>query len=114
MRISVWSSDVCSSDLVARDPRLSAAGIALLLQPVRGGGVESPRAPRTLLSGRARRPDRHRHHRRVARIDRAQQFPAIGRASCRERVGQYVEISEVAVTLKKKKKITPKTPNKNQ
>src|SRR3546814_17019252 len=27
----------------------------------------------------------------------------IGRASCRERVGQYVEISVVAVSLKKKK-----------
>src|SRR3546814_16829756 len=30
--------------------------------------------------------------------------PQIGRASCRERVGQYVEISVVAVCLKKKKK----------
>src|SRR3546814_13353665 len=30
----------------------------------------------------------------------------IGRAACRERVCQYVEISGVAVTLKKKEKVT--------
>src|SRR3546814_13213534 len=30
-------------------------------------------------------------------------FPQIGRASCRERVCQYVSISVVAVSLKKKK-----------
>src|SRR3546814_12554022 len=32
----------------------------------------------------------------------------IGRASCRERVCQYVEISGVAVSFKKKQNITPK------
>src|SRR3546814_16683097 len=37
-----------------------------------------------------------------------QQPPEIGRASCRERVGQYVSISGVAVSLKKKTEQTEK------
>src|SRR3546814_17184986 len=35
--------------------------------------------------------------------------PAIGRATCRARVGQYVSISVVAVPLQKKKKININT-----
>src|SRR3546814_10063372 len=42
----------------------------------------------------------HRLERRFTKCDRRQ----IGRASCRERVCQYVEISVVAVSLKKKRK----------
>src|SRR3546814_15507520 len=70
MRISDWSSDVCSSDLASVHRSMSslrrqspAAGVAL------------------------------------ARI---QAHIEIGRASCRERVCQYVEISAVAVSLKNK------------
>src|SRR3546814_19227933 len=71
MRISDWSSDVCSSDLISDQPR--SAGRLLRRQPEQGGG----------------RPQGARGEQ-------------IGRASCRERVCQYVEISVVAVSLKKK------------
>src|SRR3546814_17399470 len=106
MRISDWSSDVCSSDLVA-----AVAGIR--------GGPGAGRPDRRVLAERGRRPAdggrgrtvgtpaandrthsrcRHRHPPPLGR--------QIGRAACRERVCQYVEISVVAVTLKKKNKVT--------
>src|SRR3546814_1422382 len=79
MRISDWSSDVCSSDLLLRpaDPRL--------LGPVAGPRF---RDPAVLQAGGTRAPGpgasgegvRAAHHRRRK----------IGRASCRERVCQTV------------------------
>src|SRR3546814_11385753 len=95
MRISDWSSDVCSSDL--RACRQS----------------EDARRPRRPDSGASR----SRHPRRPRRpagqpADRRQHpYPSqqIGRASCRERVCQYVSISVVAVSLKKKKHLKDKT-----
>src|SRR3546814_18685901 len=83
MRISDWSSDVCSSDLMFNVAiflprrRLDAA----LVEPdsIEGASIEL----KPLASGPARE---------------------IGRASCRERVCQYVLISVVAGSLKKKKK----------
>src|SRR3546814_1789125 len=72
MRISDWSSDVCSSDLrTCRPPRASGAR--------RGEGrlLWSPSdCPRLREPG----------PRRCRRVRR----PQIGRASCRERVCQYV------------------------
>src|SRR6056297_3995208 len=44
--------------------------------------------------------------------DRGYRGDQIGRASCRERVWQYVWVSAVAVSLKKKKKKKKKTKNK--
>src|SRR3546814_14285181 len=98
MRISDWSSDVCSSDLSKVD-----AGVLALREEVtavdevldvcerliRGragkGGVrltlETDRGLRPIVADRIRLK--------------------IGRASCRERVCQYVSISVVAVSLKK-------------
>src|SRR3546814_13404540 len=101
MRISDWSSDVCSSDLEKHYPgRVSATALqnpdfAAYAQAFGGHGerVESteqfaPAFERALASGK----------------------PAIlhclldqiGRASCRERVCQYVSISVVAVSLNNK------------
>src|SRR3546814_2482729 len=84
MRISDWSSDVCSSDL----------GFAV---PVR---CEQPRrepeaAPAGIDQG-------HRNHRQGGQDpekgnDDKRDTVKIGRASCRERVCQYVELSGVAV-----------------
>src|SRR3546814_1111528 len=74
MRISDWSSDVCSSDLAGIPGTEHADGQA----DPGSSGWESP-APASDLPGRAgtvsvrRRPPRE-----------------IGRASCRERVYQYV------------------------
>src|SRR3546814_1804764 len=84
MRISDWSSDVVLFRSLEDLPHLLA--------------------PRLVL--RARRPRHAREHQQppssgpVGRVDRRQQ---IGRASCRERVCQYVSISVVAVSLKKTK-----------
>src|SRR3546814_12742034 len=83
MRISDWSSDVCSSDL-------SPYGLTLAALLACGTG-----AAILILSRRAGR-DRQVPG-RIAAIPHYQ----IGRASCRERVCQYVSIPVVAVSLKK-------------
>src|SRR3546814_19597404 len=106
MRISDWSSDVCSSDLPAlhklaargwlaethRMHCLSPAGKEKLqeLAGVRRTGVEdfvsslAPEESRTLATA----------------------LGEDGRASCRERGGRYVEISVGAGALKKKNKVS--------
>src|SRR3546814_14897611 len=89
MRISDWSSDVCSSDLVAEDFL------------IRADHEEADQVRRVLLQW----VQRQRRHQAFA-IDVLVEPAAgveIGRASCRERVGKYVEISVVAVAVKKKK-----------
>src|SRR3546814_19183143 len=100
MRISDWSSDVCSSDLYG-------------FRDYRGGGRSSARetAMRVAAGTIARKYLGERLgiklYGGVEQIGpiRAERFDwEIGRASCRERVCQYVSISVVAVSLKKKKK----------
>src|SRR3546814_5650756 len=87
MRISDWSSDVCSSDL---------------------GGPGRPLQHQVKLVGFQR--EALQPH-RVGAAEPLEQFAhpgfevafaQIGRASCRARVCQYVSISVVAVSLKKK------------
>src|SRR3546814_16778486 len=97
MRISDWSSDVCSSDLLAPGfpERAAIGGVALRI--LRDGLCPGPDcrvqalvySSSPLVQGRA------------GRIDAQME---IGRASCRERVCQYVSISVVAVSLKKQHK----------
>src|SRR3546814_1789119 len=77
MRISDWSSDVCSSDLIARlDDHGRRDGQSL---PIIGTRAQAAGAVRI-----------------VGDVDAAREHPAaeaieqIGRASCRERVCQYV------------------------
>src|SRR3546814_11291373 len=96
MRISDWSSDVCSSDLLrAGGDRGSRAGLRRLvvlgtgarpgLRPGCGGLGADHRLPLCARPG-----------------DAAVDYDGeIGRAACRERVCQYVLISVVAVSLKK-------------
>src|SRR3546814_18652464 len=102
MRISDWSSDVCSSDL-------NASAMTLF-------NVRIPGLPMTVVQadGHNVRPvETDEFQITVAETydlivtppaDRAYTFVAeeIGRAPCRERVCQYVLISVVAVHLKKK------------
>src|SRR3546814_11789568 len=98
MRISDWSSDVCSSDLdVGEDPPLAAharldavislpppaAVPAVLVFPVLR--IADPRLALDVVEPGVLDP--------LARGPHLQ----IGRASCRERVCQYVSISVVAV-----------------
>src|SRR3546814_16519962 len=94
MRISDWSSDVCSSDLPANQNRPEDAPIGLipvdaLYSPVRKVAyrVENTRV------GQVTDYDK---------LSMDVETDEIGRASCREGVCQNVEISEVAGSLKKK------------
>src|SRR3546814_12208209 len=114
MRISDWSSDVCSSDLLAQHLLYAAVGMV--------EAVDRQRLHEDAVDGVARmqRPVRvleHHLHQLVEGLvaPRALPLPGdgdaaapvgieeIGRASCRERVCQYVSMSVVAVSLKKKK-----------
>src|SRR3546814_6244289 len=85
MRISDWSSDVCSSDLVAGD---GARGLRRVRQ---GHGIDvvGIGEPGLLAGNRA-----HAHalldRMRAVLDDAVLHRPEIGRASCRERVCQYV------------------------
>src|SRR3546814_11355196 len=88
MRISDWSSDVCSSDLIALDEIFEG-------NPNYMGCVYREQAPTRLAPGQFI----------IINLDDvggAGTHWEIGRASCRERVCQYVSISVVAVSLKKK------------
>src|SRR3546814_13133317 len=116
MRISDWSSDVCSSDLAIlfadqrRIVELLALGIApqlgadVLVQPLgerlgKAVGDRFQEDTRIIVmigaeAGQMRLDPVPGGHREAAEI---------GRASCRERECQYVYISVGAVSLKKKK-----------
>src|SRR3546814_16277257 len=85
MRISDWSSDVCSSDLSVPRRRVS---VSVTQASAPACVTMTTRTPPLLLSPR---------------------WIKIGRASCRERVCQYVYISVVAVSLKKKQTTTCET-----
>src|SRR3546814_17250895 len=109
MRISDWSSDVCASDLGHVALGVGGAGEHDAF------GVRDPRVV-------ARRAPAHSST-RLARgallralgfpllLDHRLQTREIGRASWRERVSQYVWISVVAVTLKKKNPSNKKRPH---
>src|SRR3546814_6451360 len=83
MRISDWSSDVCSSDLVGTEPCVELmAGTGL----DQGGGIPVGPALETSVPGVFAAGDVARHDHPVFGEIRVE----IGRASCRERVCQYV------------------------
>src|SRR3546814_3263420 len=97
MRISDWSSDVCSSDLIAQI--LAFLGVRPQWEPASGrvtgfeilplSVLERPRVDVTVrISGFFRDAFPHQ----IDLIDSAVRAVAaqIGRASCRERVCQYV------------------------
>src|SRR3546814_19270757 len=93
MRISDWSSDVCSSDLRCALARLDRIDVVFHRR------IAVPRSPvaEDLIEKRALT--------RIGVVRPPVGIEEIGRASCRERVCQYVESSVVAVSLKKKKTI---------
>src|SRR3546814_20477352 len=95
MRISDWSSDVCSSDLLAVKAMEEELVLAYVDGALAGCLFAAPRGDALYLGKIAVRPGLQ--GRGLARRLLAQ----IGRASCRERVCQYVLISVVAVTLNK-------------
>src|SRR3546814_17052391 len=87
MRISDWSSDVCSSDLVA------AALVWMLLLLGAGGAVLSTAFRQSAVQEFGHRLDA------LLRAMIAVTDTEIGRASCRESVCPYVYISVDAVSL---------------
>src|SRR3546814_11549146 len=103
MRISDWSSDVCSSDLIlpfTREQESEADHIGLMLMAKAGydprGAVELWR--NFEAAGGERPPEfLSTHPAPGSRIANP-----IGSASCRERVCQYVLIQVVSVTVHKK------------
>src|SRR3546814_9682808 len=87
MRISDWSSDVCSSDL---DDGVTVVGIQVM---VRAGAVfERRRAGARLGLGLLRKSLQAEVGRATISVTKGQrgQLAQIGRASCRERVCKYV------------------------
>src|SRR3546814_11868038 len=112
MRISDWSSDVCSSDLHCYTMH-TYAGIQRLLvgfQTRKSGQQrwvnihQAPQIPTHKTLGEHTHKTSQHNPVGLILIDQASQGFEIGRASCRERVCQYVSIWVVAVSLKKKKK----------
>src|SRR3546814_19368916 len=110
MRISDWSSDVCSSDLPQQVTKTLGADVLRLWVAASDYSGEIAISDKLL----ARMADAYRRIRNTARyllgsfkdFDPATDLVApdqleIGRASCRERVRRYVENSVVAVSLKK-------------
>src|SRR3546814_19822819 len=89
MRISDWSSDVCSSDLEMFEIR------RVFRLAMHRDGVRHARRRRILCMGRPGQEEQQGSDQRCAHEE-------IGRASCRERVCQCVSISVGAVSLKKK------------
>src|SRR3546814_16727412 len=95
MRISDWSSDVCSSDL--RAARIAARDLGGVDQ--HGDAVD--RAPVRYIALAAHRRARGDVIGGAARGREIDIARTIGSASCRERVCQYVSIQVVAVAVKK-------------
>src|SRR3546814_17636378 len=122
MRISDWSSDVCSSDLrLAQRPEVGkAAGkavpgrrwrqyVGLLCHGSSIGNVrrvQQVQFPVTLsvLAFHATGTILTAYTIRTVKRSKSGHTVEIGRAECRERVWQSVKISVAGVTLKKKKR----------
>src|SRR3546814_16585203 len=101
MRISDWSSDVCSSDLMKVAPAFAAQRLEMRCGPFIGRDIAGKAFPY------AGTQDFHRHLPAIGRDgavdlrDRGRANGQIGQASCLERVCQYVSIPGVAVYRKK-------------
>src|SRR3546814_11003027 len=93
MRISDWSSDVCSSDLTKVEAWM-VNDVFPWIGSRRAGDLEAP----DFLAAVRRVESR-------GAIESAHRIQ-IGRAACRERVCQYVSVSVVAASLKKKRNNT--------
>src|SRR3546814_3792098 len=93
MRISDWSSDVCSSDLASN--ARSGANVLTLKSPPTEKGILFARHAMAVFAAKGNMHEAAQiaktHYGDESPVTKAQ----IGRASCRERVCQYVEISVV-------------------
>src|SRR3546814_12100367 len=113
MRISDWSSDVCSSDLgILAEPLVPIEdhGFAALLRHGDGHDLVSELALAPGGGGALVRSDGIGVRLLPRDAIVAGEIFAIGRASCREGVCQYVSISVVACSLKTKTRIHHRSP----
>src|SRR3546814_11528003 len=100
MRISDWSSDVCSSDLVGDDVGLhddGGNGFAADLDGLGAQDLEIALHRRRTVGGLGRPAPRLADGRGLGERQPGQS----GRAACRERVCQYVLNAVVVVSFKK-------------
>src|SRR3546814_17621526 len=108
MRISDWSSDVCSSDLGRNRGNEGGDGPRQQSEhdigkaTDNGGPVTPARIGMRVLAGAERGGDRGQVH-RVAAEGRRQQREEIRSASGRDRVGKYVVSQEVSGVIQQKK-----------
>src|SRR3546814_18568741 len=103
MRISDWSSDVCSSDL---EPRHVQSGFTLAPGSVEAVAFTGDLGVGPLLMAPQRDGDLTllaAQNLQLNLDESGNYILEIGSASCRERVWQYVSFSVVVVSLKKKK-----------
>src|SRR3546814_15850058 len=110
MRISDWSSDVCSSDLADPDQderRTLHHELAPAVEVGERRDEEMVERAAGIVAHGEEKQEAGQHGER----DRQQRRRKIGRASCRERVCQYVSISVVAVSLKKNNKAKEENTN---
>src|SRR3546814_16220302 len=109
MRISDWSSDVCSSDLVAGlGAVILAIYLVVLIFEYTAVDVPLPQTqppPAPIATPLRKNSVQHTaEHAQMPPHPKIEEFLGqIGRASCRESVCAYVWISVVAVSLKNKK-----------
>src|SRR3546814_14393262 len=103
MRISDWSSDVCSSDLAATARAGAAAWHAADTGTTSLHAVEAAEMARLASLVGVPTAGALRFQGSGQITDLGMLADAIGRASCRERVWLYGLLSVVAVSLKKKK-----------
>src|SRR3546814_18502836 len=111
MRISDWSSDVCSSDLGLHESDRRLAAMSEIPQNGSPGILLAHHLKKLKLPTFLREHEKLARHCAAENLDHtrfllrlAELALKIGRASCRERVCQYVSISVVAVSLHKKQK----------
>src|SRR3546814_17313598 len=97
MRISDWSSDVCSSDLTAPSRLERKRNHAQAMRDQCNAAKAGDHAKHKRSEPPARQGLFRQHPKR------AQCDPETGRAPCRDRVFQSVSLSVVGVSLKKKK-----------
>src|SRR3546814_18598755 len=105
MRISDWSSDVCSSDLNAAEQAWNDA-----FAKYAAAHPELAAEFKRRLAGELPADWAEKSQAYIAKLQ-AEGPEEIGRASCRGRVRQYVSISVVAVSLQKKKQSHTSTHN---
>src|SRR3546814_7965424 len=90
MRISDWSSDVCSSDLLQPKQPMAMTYIFTCTNGGKKFAIAMILLIGCLYPCQSQQRVRDSLQKRIQNLELSEQFSEIGRASCRERVCQYV------------------------